>query len=132
MADIEATTTSEEGYATTSVIGEWELTIDATGEQGPTSNAVLAADYAACFIPAFRVAANKERVGEVGIIEIDVTADLDDGDDLAAIAFDIRVEESLGDSVDAVVERAEDICHVHSVLREELHADISVEDDVDF
>lgn len=133
MADIEATTTSEEGYATTSVIGEWELTIDATGEEGPTSNAVLAADYAACFIPALRVAANKERVSDdIGTVEIDVSADLDDGDDLAAIAFDIRVEGSLGDSPDDVIARAEDICHVHSALREELHADISVEDEVEF
>lgn len=132
MADIEATTTSEEGYATTSVIGDWELAIDATGEEGPTSNEVLAADYAACFVPALRVAANKERLDDLGTVEVDVTADLDDGDDLAAIAFDIRVEGSLDDSADAVIERAEDICHVHSALREELHADISIEDGVEF
>jgi uncharacterized OsmC-like protein len=28
------------------------------------------------------------------------------------------------DTLDAAVERAEDICHVHDALREELHADI--------
>ena len=32
MADIELTSTSTEGYATTNRIGDWELTIDATGE----------------------------------------------------------------------------------------------------
>ena len=129
MADIEVTSTSDEGYTTTSVAGEWELVVDALGEDGPTPNQVLAADYASCFIPAFRVGANKEGFDDVGEVEIQVTADLDDDDDLSAIAFDIHVEESLEDSVEDVVARAEDICHVHSALREGLHADISVTDD---
>ena len=129
MADIEVSSTSEEGYTTTSVAGEWELVVDALGEDGPTPNQVLAADYASCFIPAFRVGANKEGFDDIGKVEIDVTADLDDNDDLSAIAFDIHVEASLEDSVDDVVARAEDICHVHSALREGLHADISVTDD---
>lgn len=132
MADIELTSTSEQGYVTNSVIGEWELTIDATGQDGPTSNSVLAADYASCFIPAFRVAGNKEGFEDLGTVAIEVSAELDDDDDLSSIAFDIAVEESLGDAVDDVVARAEDICHVHSALREGLHADISVEDGVDF
>ncbi|MFT4921404.1 MAG: putative OsmC-like protein [Haloarculaceae archaeon] len=129
MSDIEVSSTSEEGYVTTSVAGEWELTVDATGEGGPTPNQVLAADYASCFIPAFRVGANKEGYDDIGRVEIEVEADLDDEDDLSAISFDISVEESLGDSVDDVVGRAEDICHVHAALREGLHADISVTDD---
>ena len=129
MADIEVSSTSEEGYTTTSVAGEWELVVDALGEDGPTPNQVLAADYASCFIPAFRVGANKEGFDDIGKVEIDVTADLDDNDDLSAIAFDIHVEASLEDSVDDVVARAEDICHVHDALREELHADVSVTDD---
>lgn len=130
MADIDITSTSTEGYATTSGIGEWELTVDATDKQGPNPNAVLAADYASCFIPAFRVGAQQEGFEDLGTIQVDVAADLDD-DDLSGIAFDIAVEASLGDSVDDVVARAEDICHVHSALREDLHADISVADGAD-
>ena len=131
MADIDITSTSTEGYATTSGIGEWELTVDATDQQGPNPNAVLAADYASCFIPAFRVGAQQEGFEDLGTIHVDVAAELDDDDDLSGIAFDIAVEASLGDSVEAVVARAEDICHVHSALREELHADIAVADGAD-
>ena len=129
MADIEVTSTSTEGYTTTSVAGEWELTVDATGENGPDPNQVLAADYASCFIPAFRVGANKEGFDDIGRIEVAVEADLNDNDDLETIAFEIHVEESLDDSVEDVVARAEDICHVHDALREGLHADITVVDD---
>lgn len=132
MADIEITSTCEEGYVTNSVIGEWELTVDATGQEAPDPNSVLAADYASCFIPAFRVGANKEGFDDIGTVEISVSAELDDQDDLESIAFEIAVEESLGDAVDDVVARGEDICHVHSAVREELQADISVEDGVDF
>ena len=131
MADIELTSTSTEGYATTNRIGDWELTVDATGEDGPDPNQVLAADYASCFVPALRVAANKEGYEDLGTVEVDVDAELDDGDDLASIAFDIHVEASLGGDVDDVVARAEDICHVHSAVREELHADITITDDAD-
>jgi len=131
MSDINVTSTSTEGYATTSRLGDWDLTIDATNEEGPNPNEVLAADYASCFIPAFRVGANKEGFEDLGTIQVEVAADLDDDDDLSSVAFDIHVEESLGDSVDDVVARAEDICHVHAALREELHADISVTDDAD-
>ena len=129
MADIEVTSTCEEGYTTTSVAGEWELTVDATGEDGPTPNQVLAADYASCFIPAFRVGANKEGFDDIGRIEVAVEAELNDDDDLESVTFEIHVEESLDDAVDDVVARAEDICHVHDSLREELHADITVIDD---
>jgi organic hydroperoxide reductase OsmC/OhrA len=131
MADIQVTSRSTEGFATTSDVDGWELTIDATGEAGPDPNQVLVADYASCFIPAFRVGANKEGFEDVGVVQVDVSADLDDHDDLASIAFDIHVEESLGDSVDDVVARAENICHVHAALREELHADVTVVDGAD-
>ncbi len=132
MPDIEVTSICEEGYATTSLIGEWELGIDATEEQGPSPNQALAATYASCFIPAFRVGANKEGLDDLGQIEVDVGADLDEDDDLEYISFDIHVEGLLGDATNDVVQRAEEICHVHAALREELHADISVEDEVDF
>ena len=131
MPDIEVTSRSEEGYAVTGVAGEWELTTDATGETGPTPNQVLAADYAACFIPAFRVAANKLGHDDIGVVEIDVGVDLDEDDDLENVSFDIQVEAALGNEVEAIVDRAEDICHVHSALREELHADVTVRDERD-
>lgn len=128
MSDINVTSTCEEGYTTESIVGDWDLTIDATGENGPDPNQVLAADYASCFIPALRVGANKEGFEDIGTVEIDVSADLNDEDDLSAIAFDIAVEGDLGDADDDVIARAEDICHVHDALREGLHADITVED----
>ncbi|MFB6311569.1 MAG: OsmC family protein [Salinirussus sp.] len=129
MADITVESVCEEGFTTNSVVDGWELTVDATGEDGPTPNQVLAADYASCYIPAFRVGAQQEGIEDLGRIEVDVEADLDEDDDLEAIAFDIRVEASLGDVADDVVARGEDICHVHSALREGLHADISVTDE---
>jgi uncharacterized OsmC-like protein len=128
MADIEVTSTSTEGYATRSEVGEWELTVDATDQEGPNPNAVLAADYASCFIPALRVAANKEGVGDLGVIEVEVSAALDEEDDLESIAFDIEVEGSLDGADDAVLASAEDICHVHSALREELQAELTIAD----
>jgi uncharacterized OsmC-like protein len=128
MADIEVTSTSTEGYATRSEVGEWELTVDATDQEGPNPNAVLVADYASCFIPALRVAANKEGVGELGVIEVEVSADLDEEDDLESIAFDIEVEESLDGADGDVVARAEEICHVHSALREHLQAEVTIDD----
>ncbi len=127
MADIETTTTSEEGYTSVSRVGDFELTVDATGEDGPSPNEVLAADYASCFIPAFRVGGNKEGHEDLGKISVEVEADLDDDDDISAIRFTMHVEADLSDDdFDAIVERAEDICHVHAALREDLHADITV------
>jgi organic hydroperoxide reductase OsmC/OhrA len=92
---------------------------------------VLAADYAACYIPAFRVAANKLGHDDIGVVEVDVGVDLDEDDDLENVSFDIEVEAALGNEVEAIVDRAEDICHVHSALREELHAEITVRDERD-
>ncbi|WP_254271428.1 OsmC family protein [Haloarcula marina] len=131
MADIEVTSTCAEGYTVESVInGEWELVVDALSEDGPSANEVLAADYASCYIPAFRVAANKTGYDDIGTVEVDVSAELDEDDDLESIAFDIRVQADLGDDEQEIVELGEEICHVHSALREELHADISIESGV--
>lgn len=127
MTTIEATTTCEEGYTTVSRVGEYELTIDATNENGPDPNEVLLADYVSCFIPAFRVGGNKEGHEDLGTIQVESEADLDDGDDLEAVRFTIHVEADLdAGTFDAITERAEDICHVHAALREELHAEIDV------
>jgi uncharacterized OsmC-like protein len=125
---IEVTSTSEEGYVTRSRVGDFELTVDAAEEDGPSPNGTLLADYASCFIPAFRVGGQKEGFDDLGRVDIDVEGDLDEDDDLEAIRFHILVEEDLeDDEFDAVVERAENICHVHSALREALRAEITGE-----
>lgn len=128
MTDIEVTSTCEEGYTANNVIDdEWELTVDALEENGPSAQQVLVADYASCYLPALRVAADQTGYDDVGAIEIDVEADLDDDDDVAAIRFDLSVEADLGDDEQEIVALGEEICHVHDSLREELHADISIE-----
>jgi len=130
MSDIRTSTVSDDGFASSSQAGEYELTIDPTGETGPGPNAVLVADYAACFLPAFRVGAQQRGVDDLGTVQIDADADLDDDDDLEAIRFGVYVEADLDDETLAeIVERAEGICHVHSALRPELHAEISVHGD---
>jgi organic hydroperoxide reductase OsmC/OhrA len=127
MSDIETSTVSEEGFASTSQVGDFELTIDATEETGPGPNAVLVADYASCFLPAFRVAGDKHGYEDLGKLQIDADADVDDDDDLSAIRFDIHVAAEIdeGDVADVVAD-AEEICHVHAALREGLHAEIDV------
>ncbi|MGZ0745643.1 OsmC family protein [Haloparvum sp. AD34] len=127
MSDIETTTVSEEGYACTSQVGDFDLQIDATDETGPNPNAALVATYASCFIPAFRVGAQQRGEEDLGKLQIDASAELDEDDDLASIDFDLHVEADLDeDTFDEIVERAEGICHVHAALREELEADVSV------
>jgi len=127
MADIETSTVSESGYASTSQVGEFDLQIDATDETGPNPNATLVATYASCYLPAFRVGGSQRGEEELGQIQIDASAELDDHDDLESIAFDVHVEADLDDEAAAdIAERAEGICHVHSALREGLYADVSV------
>jgi uncharacterized OsmC-like protein len=127
MADIETSTVSEEGYACTSQVGEFDLQIDATDETGPNPNAALVATYASCYLPAFRVGGSQRGEEELGKVQIDASAELDDDDDLESISFDVHVEADLDDETAAdIAERAEGICHVHSALRDGLHADISV------
>jgi Predicted redox protein, regulator of disulfide bond formation len=130
MSDIETTTVCEDGYACTSQVGDFDLQIDATDETGPNPNAALVATYASCFIPAFRVGGSQRGEDDLGELQIDASADLDDEDDLASIAFDLHVEADLDDDTAAeIVERAEGICHVHSALKEELLADVTVHSD---
>lgn len=130
MSDIQTSTVSEEGFASTSQVGDFELTIDATNEEGPNPNEVLVADYASCFLPAFRVGGQQTGHDDLGKVQIDADADIDDDDDLERISFAIHVEADLeDDEFDEIVERAEGICHVHAALREGLHADIEVHGD---
>ena len=130
MSDIQTSTVSDEGFASTSNVGEFELTVDATGETGPDPNSVLVADYAACFLPAFRVGGQQRGHDDLGKVQIDADADLDGDDDLEAIRFDVHVEADLDDETLAeIVDRAEGICHVHSALREGLHAEVTAHGD---
>ena len=130
MSDIETTTVSEEGYASTSQVGDFDLQIDATGETGPDPNGTLVATYASCFLPAFRVGAQQRGEEDLGTVQIDASAELDDDDDLTSIDFDLHVEADLDDeTLDEIVDRAEGICHVHAALREGVQADISAHGD---
>ncbi|GAB3318539.1 OsmC family protein [Haloplanus salinarum] len=127
MSDIETITVSEEGFACVNQVGDFEFTVDATDEEGPNPNAALVATYASCFLPAFRVGSQQRDHDDLGKIQIDADAELDDEDDLASIEFAVHVAADLSDEeFDEIVARAEDICHVHAALREGLQADIEV------
>jgi len=127
MADIETTTVNEEKYHALSRAGDFELSIDATGSEGPTPNEVLVADYASCFTFACRAGANRQLDADLGRVETEAEADVDDSDDLAGIRFHLYVEAELTDEeIDSVVELGESICHVHAAMKESLYADIEV------
>lgn len=122
------TTVSEEGYASDNEIRDFDLTIDATGEEGPDTLEALLAAYGSCYVPALRVAAEQRDVGDLGRVEIDVNGDLNDDDKLAAVQFSIRTDADLDDEqADDVVARANELCKVHDALKAELKADIAVE-----
>ncbi|SIS21975.1 OsmC family protein [Natronorubrum thiooxidans] len=128
MDDIALTTTSEDGYETQSDIGDFTLEIDPMEQTGPNPNAVLVADYASCFLPAVRLGARKAGYDDPGQMTIDAEATLDDEDHLEAIEFVLSIEADI-EEPDELIERGEELCHVHAALREELHADITVETD---
>jgi uncharacterized OsmC-like protein len=130
MADIETTTTNDEGFAAGNVVGEYELDIDAQEKRAPNPNQVLVADYASCFTFAFRAGAMRSGRDDLGRIQTEAEATIDDDDDLSDIAFTLLVEADLtDDEVADLTGKAEDICHVHAALREGLHADVTVEPD---
>jgi uncharacterized OsmC-like protein len=130
MADIETTTVNEEKFHALSRAGDFELSIDATGSEGPTPNEVLVADYASCFTFACRAGANRQMDVDLGKVETEAEAELNDDDDLTSISFHVRVEADLDDDeVDRLLELGEDICHVHDSVKEELHADVDVTTD---
>lgn len=129
MVDFTVQSTSEEGYATESRVDEFAITVDAAEEVGPSPNKMLVATYASCFLPAFRVGAQQRGFDDVGTIVIDSEAEIDEDDDLSSIAFHIQVEADLEGDVEEIVDRAEDICHVHAAVRPGLRADIEVTDD---
>jgi len=130
MTDLVVESVSREGFATTSRAGDFRLTVDATDETGPNPNAVLLADYASCYVPALRVSARHHGHDDLGRLEIDVAADLDERDDLAAIRFSLRMEADLDEEeLASVVAYAKEICHVNAALREGLRADVTARAD---
>nr|WP_309221875.1 hypothetical protein [Halorussus sp. MSC15.2] len=86
----EVTTVSEEGYKSENQVRDFEVTIDATGEDAPDTLESLLAAYGSCYVPALRVGAEQRDVGDLGRIEIDVSGDLNDDDKLDAVQFTVR------------------------------------------
>ncbi len=118
----EVTTVSEEGFGSTSEIREFEMEIDATGEETPDTLEALLASYAACYVPALRVGAQQRNVDDLGHLEIDVTGELNDDDKLASVRFDIAVEADVDEETgETIVERADQLCKVHDALKPALH-----------
>lgn len=127
MSDIETTTVNEEKYHALSRAGDFELSIDATGSEGPTPNEVLVADYASCYTFACRAGANRRLDADLGKVETEAEADLDDSDDLSAIRFHMHIEADLTDEqIDEVIQLGNGICHVHAAMRESLYADVEI------
>jgi organic hydroperoxide reductase OsmC/OhrA len=132
MADIESTTTNDSGFHALSRVGDFELSIDATTEEGPSPNEVLVADYASCYTFAFRAGAQRNDYDDLGKIQTDASAALDEDDDLESVRFDIHVETELdADEQDELKGLADDICHVHAAVREGLKADVSIHPSAD-
>ena len=122
-----ATTVSDAGFASTSQIRDWEVSVDPTGEEAPDTLELLLADYAACSVPAFRVGAQQRGVEELGRLEIEATGELNDDDKLASVGLDVRVETGLTDEQAAeIIERVEALCKVHDALKPELHAEFTL------
>ena len=130
MADIQTTTVNEEKFHALSRAGDFELSIDATGAEGPSPNEVLVADYASCFTFACRAGAQRELEFELGKVETEAEADLDDDDDLTSIDLHMHVEADLDDGqVSDLLDVGEDICHVQDSVKESLEADVDVTTD---
>ena len=122
--------TSDEGYVSNNEVRDFELTIDAGGEETPDTIETLLADYAACYVPALRVGGKQRGVDDLGKIENAVTGEVNDDGKLTSISFDIKVEAALDEETgQQVLDRAFELCKVHDALKDELHADSTIEGD---
>ncbi|USZ66686.1 OsmC family protein [Halorussus salilacus] len=126
MSDIEVTTESDEGYKTLSTVSDHEVHIDAGGADAPSPVEMLVTTYTSCFLAAFRMATKRNGIRDVGRIEIDAVAEQSD-DGLESTSFTLAVEADLDDP-EALVEAAEEYCHVNNSLEPSLRADVTVED----
>lgn len=124
---LESTTTSQEGYIADNRIDGFNLTIDSGTEDGPSPTGTLLASYASCYVVALRIGAQQRGVDDLGRVDLDAEADRDDDGDLEAIRFAITVGADLNEeTLAAAVERADDLCHVHAALREDLRAEVTI------
>lgn len=124
---LSVTTRSDDGFESTSAIRAFSTEIDPAGEDAPDTLESLLAAYAACYIPALRVTAQRRELGDLGVVEIDVEGELDDGK-LDSIAFDITTDADLQpDDADRLVSGANDLCKVHAALRPGLYARITID-----
>lgn len=122
--------TSDDGYVSTNDVRDFELTIDAGGEETPDTIETLLADYAACYVPALRVGGKQRGVDDLGKIENAVTGEVNDDGKLTSITFEIKVEAALDDETgQQVLDRAFELCKVHDALKDELHADSTIQGD---
>lgn len=123
----EVVSTSAEGNSSVNEIRDFELTIDATGEDSPDTVETLLADYAACYVPALRVGGKQRGVDDLGEIRNAVTGEVDDDGKLTSVTFDIEVEADIDDETGReIVDRAFELCKVHDALKESLHADATI------
>lgn len=118
----EVVSTSEEGMTSVNSVRDFELTIDANGEETPDTVETLLADYAACYVPALRVGGRQRGADDLGKIENTVTGEVNDDGKLTSVSFDIKVEANLDDETgQQIVDRADELCKVHDALKESLH-----------
>lgn len=123
----EVVSTSAEGNSSVNEIRDFEMTIDATGEESPDTVETLLADYAACYVPALRVGGKQRGVDDLGEIRNAVTGEVDDDGKLTSVTFDIEVEADIDDETGReIVDRAFELCKVHDALKESLHADATI------
>jgi uncharacterized OsmC-like protein len=126
----QVTTVSDEGFASTTTVRDFELEIDPSGEDTPDTLEMLLADYAACYMPALRVGGEQRGVDDLGRVEFVVTGELNDDEKLDAISFDIRVEADVdADTAAEIIDRANALCKVHDALKSSLHADVTLTGD---
>lgn len=125
---LEVTTRSDEGFASTSTIRSFSVEIDPAGEDAPDTLESLLAAYAACYVPAVRVGADRADAGDLGTVEIDVSGELNEDDKLAAVSFDISTSAGLeADTADAVITRANRLCKVHDAVKADLKAAVTID-----
>ncbi len=124
----EVVSTSEEGFSSVNSVRDFELTIDAEGEETPDTIETLLADYATCYVPALRVGGQQRGVDDLGKIENTVTGETDDDGKLTSVSFDIGVAADIDDETGrGIVDRADELCKVHDALKESLHAETTID-----
>jgi uncharacterized OsmC-like protein len=125
---VDVISSADDGYRVENDFGSGTLVVDPEDGETPSPVENLLVSYGSCFLSAVRIAGMQRGADDLGRIEIEIDSGRDDH--LSSIDFGIRVEAALdGETTDAVIDRARDLCHVHHALREELRADTTVETD---